>query len=134
MQRLKKTKQREAIIEIIKNSDVPLSAEVVYEKLRSDFPKIAVSTVYRNLEKFEANCLLHREILNDGVLRFAHIEQHEHYLVCTKCKKRIPLPDCPLLEIEEILKKETGFEIEGHSLSIYGKCPECIGEYNADIF
>lgn len=127
MTQLKNTKQREAILRIIRNSDAPLSAEAVYEELKKSFPKTAVSTVYRNLEKFEKNGLLRREVLNDGVLRFSQIEQHEHYLVCTSCKKRIALHDCPLSEIEEKLSRETGFEIDGHSLSIYGKCPKCRG-------
>lgn len=125
MVQLKNTKQREAILKAIKNSKIPLSAEEVYERIRGDFPKIAVSTVYRNLEKFEENTLLRREILNDGVLRFSSVEQHEHYLVCVICKRRIALHDCPLFEIEEKLSRETGFEIEGHSLSIYGKCSDC---------
>lgn len=125
MLKLKNTKQREAILKILNLSEAPLSAEAVHEKIKYDFPNVAVSTIYRNLEKFEENGIVRREIFNDGVLRFTPVGQHEHFLICTCCSEKIPLPECPVSEMEKMLMEETGYTISGHSLSIYGKCPKC---------
>ena len=125
MEKLKTTKQRQAILALIEESGGAVSAEEIYEKMREAFPKVAVSTVYRNLERFEANGLIVRENLSDGRLRFSPASHHEHYLVCTECGRKLALPDCPLEEVEKTLSQQTGFLISGHSLSLYGICPQC---------
>ena len=125
MEKLKTTKQRQAILTLIEQSGGAFSAEEIYEKMKGSFPKIAVSTVYRNLERFEETGLLVRENLSDGRLRFSPASHHEHYLICTECGRRIALSDCPLEEVERKLSEQTGFLISGHSLSLYGICPVC---------
>ncbi|MBQ4258438.1 MAG: transcriptional repressor [Clostridia bacterium] len=125
MEKLKTTKQRQAILTLIEQSGGAFSAEEIYEKMKESFPKIAVSTVYRNLERFEETGLLVRENLSDGRLRFSPASHHEHYLICTECGRRIALSDCPLEEVERKLSEQTGFLISGHSLSLYGICPVC---------
>jgi Fe2+ or Zn2+ uptake regulation protein len=59
------------------------------------------------------------------VIRYTLAKGHDHYLICTGCSKKIKLDDCPLSPLELQLAKATGFEIERHSLTIYGKCPDC---------
>src|SRR5699024_3610172 len=110
----------------------PMTAEMLYEKLRECCPTIALSTVYRNLERFCAEGLIQKESLNDGVVRYTSCRQHGHYLVCTQCDKRIRLQSCPLTAVEEEIAKQTGFSIEGHSLTIYGKCPDCLRKASPD--
>lgn len=125
MEKLKTTKQRQAILALIERSGGAVSAEELYEKMKSEFPKLAVSTIYRNLERFEETGLIVRENLSDGRLRFSPAAHHEHYLICTGCGRKIALPDCPLEEVEKTLSRQTGFLISGHSLSLYGICPQC---------
>ena len=97
MAELKNTKQRGAILRFLENSPDPVSAEDIFVLLKPSFPQLALSTVYRNLERFTSS----------GVLQ------------------KIKLDDCPLSPLELQLAKATGFEIERHSLTIYGKCPDC---------
>jgi len=122
---LKNTKQRAAILALLESSAEPVSAEDLYEKMKAEFPTLAVSTVYRNLERFTALGIIEKEVFPDGVLRFLSAEKHGHYLICTVCSKKIKLGACPLAGLERRLEKDTGFEIDGHSLTIYGKCPNC---------
>lgn len=123
----KNTKQRGAIMEILKNSAEPVSAEEIFAALTGEYPNLALSTVYRNLERFAENGLISRDVFNDGVVRYSLAEEHHgHYLVCTQCSNKIKIDDCPLMRLEQGLERDTGYEIEGHTLTIYGKCPECI--------
>lgn len=122
---LKSTRQRSAILSCLASAKEPMSAEDVFLQLKTDFPTLALSTVYRNLEQFAEHGMLRRENLADGILRYSALSEHGHYLICTQCNKKIRLSDCPLASLEKDLAKETGFEIDSHSLTIYGKCPHC---------
>ncbi len=134
MAALKNTKQRCAIMRILKQSAEPVSAEEIFGSLRAEYPNLALSTIYRNLERFAAAALVEKEIFNDGVVRYSIAgENHGHYLICTKCSAKVKIQDCPLSRLEQGLAKDTGYKIEGHSLTIFGKCPECIrGERNRE--
>ncbi|HHV31556.1 Fur family transcriptional regulator [Caproiciproducens sp. LBM24188] len=124
---LKNTKQRGAIMEILRNSADPVSAEEIFDSLKNEYPNLALSTIYRNLERFSENGMVTRDVFNDGVVRYSIAEEHHgHYLVCTQCSNKIKIDDCPLMRLEQGLQRDTGYEIEGHTLTIYGKCPDCL--------
>ena len=125
MGELKKTRQREAILSVLEHASGPLSAEDIFEELKDTFPAMAISTVYRNLEKFTDADMVKKESFNDGVMRFSPAKQHGHFIVCTDCGTKKPIPHCPLSDTEALLEKETGFRISGHHITLYGKCPDC---------
>lgn len=124
---LKNTKQRVAIMEILAHSAEPVSAEDIFARLKDEYPNLALSTVYRNLECFAINAIINKDVWADGVVRYSLAEEHHgHYLICTGCSAKVKIDDCPLSGIEQELEDDTGYEIEGHTLTIYGKCPACI--------
>ncbi len=122
---MKKTQRRAAILELVAAADGPISAEELFEHLQKQFPTLALSTVYRNLERFANEGLIEKETSPDGVFRYSSLDGHGHYLVCTQCHKRIRLHECPLSAIEEQLEEQTGYSIDHHQLTLYGKCPIC---------
>ncbi len=50
---------------------------------------------------------------------------HHHHLVCLHCGQATDFSDCDLGHLEQRASQETGFEIEGHLLELYGRCPSC---------
>ena len=122
---MKNTQRRAAILAEVSASQGPVSAEEIFERLQERFPTLALSTVYRNLERFAADGLVEKETSADGVFRYAGKDDHGHYLVCTQCHSRVRLHECPLSAMEEKLEEETGFSIDRHQLTLYGKCPAC---------
>jgi len=124
---LKNTKQRCAIMQILKQSPEPVSAEDIFTGLKQEYPNLALSTIYRNLEHFADAAIVKKDVWSDGVVRYSLAEEHHgHYLICTECSAKVKIDDCPLSGIEQGLARDTGYEIEGHTLTIYGKCPKCI--------
>ncbi len=122
----KNTKQREAILQVFRMAESPLSAEEVCEKVSKQYPRLALSTVYRNLERFADAGLLERCLFHDGVTRYSLSQgRHGHYLVCTSCNAKLRIGDCPLESVAQKLEQDTGYEISGHDLTIYGVCPRC---------
>jgi Fe2+ or Zn2+ uptake regulation protein len=94
MAELKNTKQRTAILRVLKSLAEPASAEEVFSGLKEDFPSLALSTVYRNLERFAAAGLVKKDSFNDGIIRYSLAEEHHgHYLICTECDCKIKIDD-----------------------------------------
>lgn len=124
---LKNTKSRKAIIDILIQSDQPITAEQIYLNLKEIKTEINLSTVYRTLETLDNKGLVTKlSIMDDDRMFFEYNKmEHRHYLVCTSCKKIVTIHGCPLTSYEEELEKETDFDIVGHKLYLYGYCSDC---------
>ncbi|MDD3214625.1 MAG: Fur family transcriptional regulator [Eubacteriales bacterium] len=124
---LKNTRQRKSILDIMLAGNQPFTVEEIYLQLKAKAIDISMSTVYRSLETMSQKGVLQRVTLS-GDNRMAYVidrAAHSHYLVCSGCKKILPISQCPLGAYEKALEDETGFEIQGHRLDIYGLCPDC---------
>ena len=127
---VKKTHQRIDIFLILYNSETPLSAADIFEKLngqKSD-EKYAFSTVYRNLLAFEKAGMVTKSVLSteDNAVYELKKSVHKHYAVCIKCHRMFPINTCPLKEITDIVSGSLpDFEITGHQLEILGICKDC---------
>lgn len=124
----RKSKNTDDIISVFTQATMPLAADAVYEKLKKKNSKIALSTVYRNIEKL-MNLKIIQTIISDGEKALYELirneNTHRHYLVCTNCKKITSIKFCPFESVEQNITQETGFEITGHKFEIYGLCPNC---------
>ncbi|MGM0419847.1 MAG: Fur family transcriptional regulator [Bacillota bacterium] len=129
------TKQRCSIMGILLQAARPLSAAEIHKGLSQNGEKIRLSTIYRNLNKFNLAGVL-KEInpgrMNKEKLYELMLEGHHHHLVCTDCGKIIPL-DCPLEGYESKIAAKTGFRINDHSVNFYGICPECLDKNQKNI-
>ena len=47
------SKKRQAILEVIRGTDIHPTAEWVYQTLKSEYPDLSLGTVYRNIAFFE---------------------------------------------------------------------------------
>ena len=123
---LKNTKQRCAIMSALEQSPFPVTAEELAEKVCRAVPGIALSTIYRNLERLCDAGQINRLVFEDGVARYETPGAvHGHYLICTGCSKKVRIEECPLSELSKKLEQDTGFSVLGHNLQLYGLCPEC---------
>ncbi len=128
---LRKSKNRDKVIEILKNSNLPMSIEDIYLNLKQTNNSLALSTVYRIIDKL-TSLNITQEAVKDGDRSLYELtgSNHNHYLMCTSCKKVVPLDICPIHEIEDSIIKKTGFKISGHNFQIFGECPECSKKLN----
>lgn len=117
------SRQREAIIEYLKNSKEHPTAAKVYEEVRKVIPNISLGTVYRNLAKLSENGNILGISVSDGFEHFdGDISAHLH-LTCKNCGKII---DVPLHEeIIFALAREEGFIPETLACVVYGFCAHC---------
>lgn len=127
---LKSTKQRSAVLDILKKFSQPVCAEDIYSELKKQELSVSLSTVYRTLDKLTEKGLVNKIVFSGSSKGLFELNTnvHKHYLICLGCRKIISIENCPLKDYEEKLAEETGFSIQGHRLNVYGYCPECRGK------
>ncbi len=126
---LKVTVPRLKILEVLeKCGDQHVSAEDVYKILIQQGEEISLATIYRVLTQFETAQLVIRHNFEGGfaVFELNRGEHHDHIL-CVVCGKVVEFTDEVIEQRQLEIAREMGFEIEDHSLVIYGRCnnPEC---------
>jgi Fur family ferric uptake transcriptional regulator len=124
---LKKTYQKDLILETFLNTEGHLSVEDIYALVKKRDRKVGVVTVFRTLKSLTA-CGIAREItLGDGLTRFEHSYHHplHHHIVCTECHRAIEFV-CPELEkIQEEIIQRYHFQPIHHRFQTYGICEDC---------
>lgn len=124
---LKNTKQRHAILSVIGETNEPATAEEIYEILQKRNMGINLSTIYRTLNTFLEHNIILKILKDDGTASFQYNDsRHNHYITCYKCRNSVLIDKCPLKNLNDEIKRETGFELTGHNLQLTGLCPNCL--------
>lgn len=121
---LKVTLPRLKILEILESSKTHhLSAEAIYRNLLESNEDIGLATVYRVLTQFEAAGLVTRHHFEDGMAVFElnHGVHHDH-IVCLDCGRVEEFMDAGIEDRQTAVADRLGFEIQDHSLILYGRC------------
>lgn len=124
---IKNTRQRQKLLDLLHQAGRSMSAEEIFAEPAVQGSRLALSTIYRNLDLLQSRGVLIKTVFPDGLARYelAGQPEHHHYLVCTRCNRRQTFDACPLKRMESTLEDETGFVIHSHNLMLYGVCPEC---------
>ena len=101
------------------------SAEDIYKMLMEMGEDVGLATVYRVLTQFEAAGLVSRHHFEGGhsVFELARDEQHDH-IVCVKCGRVREFTDPILMQRQNEIAKELGFNITDRTLYLYGVCAD----------
>lgn len=123
----KKTRQRELILEVLNQPEKAITAEEVYEAVREQYPKISLSTIYRNLDMLYEYGAVARYRVTDGRWHYQLKQQtgHYHQIFCTGCSKAISIDKCPMTEQMQKMIEKADFQVTGHRFEVYGLCKEC---------
>ncbi len=123
---LKSTLPRIKILKLLEsNRDRHLSAEDVYKTMLENNESIGLATIYRVLTQFEASGLvLRHHFAERSVFELADSDHHDH-MVCVKCGTIIEFHDDTIEKQQVSVAKRYNFEIQDHSLCLYGKCENC---------
>ena len=126
---LKATLPRIKILEVFQHAERRhMTAEDVYRSLLAEGSDIGLATVYRVLMQFEQAGLLTRSNFESGKAVFELNEGHHHdHLVCLSCGRVEEFYDAEIEARQRAIAEARGFELQDHSLALYGRCsrPEC---------
>jgi len=125
---LKYSRQRAAIWDYIKDRKDHPTADMVYEGVRKDYPKISLGTVYRNLMLMKDIGKIRTVEVGDGAIHFdPNVSEHDHF-ICSCCGKVIDIDVEDIARIKELASRNFGGRIDGYSAFFYGICEECIAK------
>lgn len=128
---LKRTKQREAVLDVLIDTDKPLTAGDIYEILLtgSEKNRMSPSTIYRVLEAFAEKDMVEETTIPGDDSRYYKLKRdgYSHYATCISCHRQIPIKFCPVEEAEdEMLEGLPEFKVTAHRIDLYGYCKDCL--------
>lgn len=129
MEGLRNTRQKQILLSILKEADRPMSINEIYSIIIQQLPKIAKSTIYRNIDSLLNQDLIEKYHFNGNEIFYrikADRHDHKHFVICDDCKKIFDLPTCPIHALENAMEEE-GFIIKDHQIQITGLCRDCSG-------
>lgn len=124
------SRQRERIYQAVHASREHPSAQMVYDLLREELPRLSLGTVYRNLHQMAQEGMLQE--LEGPTARFdACLAPHAH-IRCTCCGR---VMDLSALEEPAPVRSaaQAGWQVERYSLMLEGICPACAGKDHNEI-
>jgi len=120
------TKQRQAVLQVIRDAEAHLTANEVFDSARRLLPGISFATVYNSLRYLKQEGLIGEVRFGTDATRYDRtLERHDH-AICNSCGNLIdldlPIPD-DLLKKGERLSK---FKAESIEVVLRGLCPACV--------
>ena len=123
---LKYSRQREALLELLRSTKNHPTADWLYEELRKSFPKISLATVYRNLNLLADSGDIIRLDCGENAERYdGNPEKHYHF-ICRNCHNVIDVSLSQENSLEDFVKEKDKLKIEEHVLFFYGLCEKCM--------
>jgi len=121
----RKSKQREAIIRVLRGTHSHPTADWIYEEVRKEIPNISLGTVYRNLKLLRESGEILEIDLSNTLSRFDGNPDNHYHFRCDKCGRIFDIDEPVDREVDERVVRKTGFNIIHHRLEFRGLCKEC---------
>lgn len=124
---LRRTSQRDLILEIFLNTEEHLTSEDLYWLVQKEDPTVGHTTVYRTM-KLLTDAGLAREVrFGDNKTYYEHHYNHEHHdhMICTECGLVIEFYSQELEAMQDEMADKFNFKGTHHSLRIWGLCEQC---------
>ena len=100
-----------------------MTANELWDQLRTESSGIGLATVYRALKKGVDDGELVAVELQAGSIRYemADLDHHHHFL-CSECDRAFDIEGC-VGQVDRLVP--SGFRVETHEILLYGECADC---------
>jgi len=122
------SRQREAILNVLRSTNTHPTAGWIYEKVREQIPNISLGTVYRNLTELSQSGEILSIDVRDGQEHYDGDNSPHLHLRCENCNSLsdVVLRDDPMGHIAI----ENGFTPAVSVYVVYGICKNCAKSEN----
>ncbi len=119
------TKQREVVLQVIRDEPEHLTANEVFDKSKQLLPGISFATVYNSLRFLKESGHIAEISFGNGASRFDSLTSRHDHAICTKCGKLVDMEIELPSEIVNFAAEFSKFKLESIELTLRGLCPEC---------
>ena len=125
---LKITPKRLALLDILMNESSYLSPEEIWSKMKKQFGRIGLPTIYRILEELSERDIISKVTHPNRQLYyyFCLNRSHHHHFVCLSCRNVEDINFCVLDELQEEVKRKLNGKVVSHILQVNGYCRNCL--------
>jgi Fe2+ or Zn2+ uptake regulation protein len=120
------TKQREVVLQVIRDSHGHLTANEVFGEAKALLPSISFATVYNSLRYLREAGHIAEIQFGNGASRFDRIASRHDHALCTKCGR---LVDIEMEHPQELVNQAAAyanFKPESLEFTLRGTCSECL--------
>lgn len=121
----RKTKQQEAIRDVLADAGRPMSVQEVHDAAARDVPSIGLSTIYRTIKKLAEDGEIAAVAVPGQPDRYELSQvaaTHHHHFHCVRCDRVFDVSGC-VGGLERLLP--AGFRLLEHELTLRGLCERC---------
>jgi Fur family peroxide stress response transcriptional regulator len=122
---LRKTKQREVILKVLRDTTSHPTADWIYNEARKEVPDISLGTVYRNLRLLRECGKIVGIDLGGTSTKFDGNSANHYHFRCEECRCVFDVDEPVDERINKRVARKTGFKISHHWLEFRGLCKEC---------
>lgn len=126
----RKSKQREAILRILRGTTSHPTAEWLYERVRQEIPRISLGTVYRNLRLLKQDGKLLELDFAGAQSRFDGNTQNHYHFMCEQCGRIFDVYEPVDKAMDDEVAQKTGFKVNDHRLEFRGLCKDCAVKFS----
>lgn len=122
---MKFSKQRELILNAVRDNTVHPTADYIYDYLKKDNPNLSLGTVYRNLSQLVNHGFIQKVSIPGFPDRFdGNISEHNH-MICEICGNIQDIQCDTLRNIPNVISDELDLEITSCNVILQGICKNC---------
>lgn len=119
----RKTKQRDALVNVLDRADRPLSVGELLEAASKRIDGLGVATVYRAVGALLDEGRIEAVEIPGEPTRYERADKgHHHHFQCEKCDRVFDIAGC-LENLRKLVPPK--FRVKQHSVMLYGLCPSC---------
>ena len=120
------TRQRDAVLQVIRASESHLTAGEIFEAARKRLPSISYATVYNSLKYLRnAGLVLEISFGGSGASRYDRETSRHDHAICTACGKLVDFDLTVTNDVVRAAVRKTRFKPESIHLTLRGLCPDC---------
>ena len=122
----RQTPERFMVLEEIYKSDGHFDADDIFFNMKNAGTRVSRATVYNTLDLLVECGLVMRQQFGKNQYYYERAyayQQHDH-MICQECGVVIEFCDPRILEIQKLMEQIHDFEVQGHSLHLFGKCKD----------
>jgi Fur family ferric uptake transcriptional regulator len=126
------TPQRQMILEAIGRAGEHATFDEILAQVRAVAPAISRATLYRTLDTFSRNRLIHGNEITGGRVYEVVSDQPHHHLICHNCWSDVHIDGAKVQELFQSFDQQHGFRVLGEHYIFMGLCPHCrqqLGEH-----
>jgi Fur family ferric uptake transcriptional regulator len=120
------TRQRVIVAEALASARRALSAQELYERIKTAHPSLGRATVYRALEAQVQDGMASRFERDGHVSAYVACDaEHHHHLVCTRCQRVEDIHETVVGPMLATVGRRHDFQVDHAALDFYGLCGSC---------